>query len=764
MIAATAAAGVAAGAASAASAAGIAAGIAGAAAIAADGIAVAGRSIGIAASNCAFPMSNSYYPYSAWSCNEICDLWSLSNDFYPYTICNVMGKAIATSNALGSHDSNWFMGVDEELISLDSLYNAITCNVDVLDHAAIAGIHTSNDYFPWKPVVNAALFADSNMLYPMSAAWGSNRDSNWFTAVDGEMISLDSAFDVISCNVGHLEGAVVAGISASNCVFPWWFTSSNMLYGCSNELYDYRTWSSNELSNIDTELTVLDNAVFGLGSTNAWCSNAFAGYTLTEMTPAIPTGQINWSSNSFSNFTKTVDLPSLVGATGPAGSNGLDGVAGSMGPTGSNGLDGLAGGMGPAGSNGLDGVAGSMGPAGSNGLDGVAGGMGPAGSNGLPGPTGSNSFQFNGSNMYTLCNCLSIATSNNPFNLNVAGTAGCCGLSVGRSIGSIANAVVMTSTGVYTDTNSNTCVYGLCNAAAGGVLIKNSTLSNTVATFANSGMTTLSNLTVVGSTTLSNLTTANTSAMSNVTVSGTLTVSGISVTGGGGSNPVASVLLYASSNYNIPSNYFWCNGQTITASNYSTLFTYCSNAGLTSLGANTLICGSNAYSNLGTPIQSPAFSIGGYAACNLFDNGFLDASSWIGSNIPSVSNSWAGVTWASGKTVTSYRYYSTSGYRVVDAFQFQGSSNAGSNWTVLDVRSNQAAVINMIALGTPQWSPTYVITSNVNAYTSYRLYVTASSCNQEPAVADLSMYSQTAAYYTTPSGTVGGNYQLMKYQ
>ncbi|PHR24678.1 MAG: hypothetical protein COA38_16265 [Fluviicola sp.] len=86
-----------------------------------------------------------------------------------------------------------------------------------------------------------------------------------------------------------------------------------------------------------------------------------------------------------------------MGATGPAGSAGLDGATGAIGATGPAGSAGLDGATGPAGSNGLNGATGAIGatgPAGSNGLNGATGAIGatgpvgPAGLNGATGSTG----------------------------------------------------------------------------------------------------------------------------------------------------------------------------------------------------------------------------------------------------------------------------------------------------------------------------------------------------------------------------------------
>ena len=74
-----------------------------------------------------------------------------------------------------------------------------------------------------------------------------------------------------------------------------------------------------------------------------------------------------------------VSLPGPVGATGPKGDTGAQGVAG---PTGATGPQGVAG---PAGATGPQGVAG---PTGATGPQGVAGPTGATGAQGVAGPTG----------------------------------------------------------------------------------------------------------------------------------------------------------------------------------------------------------------------------------------------------------------------------------------------------------------------------------------------------------------------------------------
>jgi hypothetical protein len=71
--------------------------------------------------------------------------------------------------------------------------------------------------------------------------------------------------------------------------------------------------------------------------------------------------------------------PTGVGATGPAGSNGVTGPAGTAGPTGESGPTGPSGDVGPTGPAGEAGEAGVTGPAGTAGEAGATGPEGPTG-------------------------------------------------------------------------------------------------------------------------------------------------------------------------------------------------------------------------------------------------------------------------------------------------------------------------------------------------------------------------------------------------
>jgi len=77
-------------------------------------------------------------------------------------------------------------------------------------------------------------------------------------------------------------------------------------------------------------------------------------------------------------------IGTVVGPTGPAGTNGAAGAAGPTGPAGTN---GAAGPTGPAGTNG---AAGPTGPAGTNGTNGTNGAAGTNGTNGAAGTNGTN--------------------------------------------------------------------------------------------------------------------------------------------------------------------------------------------------------------------------------------------------------------------------------------------------------------------------------------------------------------------------------------
>lgn len=93
-------------------------------------------------------------------------------------------------------------------------------------------------------------------------------------------------------------------------------------------------------------------------------------------------GQILSSTASGINW---IDPMSLVGPTGPSGSQGETGAQGPAGPTGPQGLAGVNGEIGPTGPQGLQGVTGPEGLAGPQGIQGMPGTVGPTGP---PGPTG----------------------------------------------------------------------------------------------------------------------------------------------------------------------------------------------------------------------------------------------------------------------------------------------------------------------------------------------------------------------------------------
>lgn len=81
---------------------------------------------------------------------------------------------------------------------------------------------------------------------------------------------------------------------------------------------------------------------------------------------------ITLAGNNLTYDGTTVDLTSVVGATGDAGATGPAGPAGSAGADGSNGATGAAGSDGAAGNDGADGATGPAGSNGSNGTDGTS--------------------------------------------------------------------------------------------------------------------------------------------------------------------------------------------------------------------------------------------------------------------------------------------------------------------------------------------------------------------------------------------------------
>lgn len=89
-----------------------------------------------------------------------------------------------------------------------------------------------------------------------------------------------------------------------------------------------------------------------------------------------------------------VGVAEAVGARGPKGDPGRDGVdgapgpAGERGPAGADGAPGPVGERGPAGERGADGAPGLPGERGPAGVDGAPGERGPAGADGAPGPKG----------------------------------------------------------------------------------------------------------------------------------------------------------------------------------------------------------------------------------------------------------------------------------------------------------------------------------------------------------------------------------------
>ena len=89
-----------------------------------------------------------------------------------------------------------------------------------------------------------------------------------------------------------------------------------------------------------------------------------------------------------------VEVAEAVGARGPKGDPGRDGIdgapgpAGERGPAGADGAPGPVGERGPAGERGADGAPGLPGERGPAGVDGAPGERGPAGADGAPGPKG----------------------------------------------------------------------------------------------------------------------------------------------------------------------------------------------------------------------------------------------------------------------------------------------------------------------------------------------------------------------------------------
>lgn len=81
-------------------------------------------------------------------------------------------------------------------------------------------------------------------------------------------------------------------------------------------------------------------------------------------------------------------LSVTIGAVGPQGPAGSDGLPGPQGPTGPRGAAGPQGPAGPSGATGPMGLAGPQGPAGPIGMDGAPGPQGPTGDVGPPGPQG----------------------------------------------------------------------------------------------------------------------------------------------------------------------------------------------------------------------------------------------------------------------------------------------------------------------------------------------------------------------------------------
>lgn len=82
------------------------------------------------------------------------------------------------------------------------------------------------------------------------------------------------------------------------------------------------------------------------------------------------------------------DPTGLVGATGPAGANGMTGMTGPQGPAGANGMTGPQGPMGAMGATGAQGPQGPMGAMGATGAQGPAGPAGPMGATGATGAAG----------------------------------------------------------------------------------------------------------------------------------------------------------------------------------------------------------------------------------------------------------------------------------------------------------------------------------------------------------------------------------------
>lgn len=100
--------------------------------------------------------------------------------------------------------------------------------------------------------------------------------------------------------------------------------------------------------------------------------------------------------NNNDSIVITFAMSGSVGAIGPQGQAGQQGITGATGPTGVAGANGITGATGPTGINGINGATGATGPtgaAGSNGITGATGATGPIGAAGANGATGATGIQ-----------------------------------------------------------------------------------------------------------------------------------------------------------------------------------------------------------------------------------------------------------------------------------------------------------------------------------------------------------------------------------
>jgi len=99
-------------------------------------------------------------------------------------------------------------------------------------------------------------------------------------------------------------------------------------------------------------------------------------------------GRQDWDDEHVDSLGAAIDLDSIVGAPGPQGEQGIQGVPGNDGAAGAQGIQGPPGNDGSPGAQGDQGIQGIQGPPGNDGAQGIQGIQGPQGDQGIQGIQG----------------------------------------------------------------------------------------------------------------------------------------------------------------------------------------------------------------------------------------------------------------------------------------------------------------------------------------------------------------------------------------